>query len=151
MLIRDSVFNWILYNRERDCFSVINMYSIRAKRGWAKKPDEEKAALSLLRSKIAKKVFAKYSPESKKYFFSRTSEAKQEFWDNISAEDKEKHIAKMSSGMKKAWDNADENFGPKLAHERNIKNSNGHYDVKQNCKRINDYAGVITLSDMDSL
>ena len=73
----------------------------------------------------------------------------QKYWDNVSEERKKAHVEKMSKGMQDAWDSADDEFGPKIANRKNLKFINGMYI--QDVPRINDYAGVLTFSEMVQL
>ncbi len=151
MLVPDTLFFYICNNRGIRFLPAISLYSVRGKRWWKNKSKEEKTDFSKMRSEVQKNVFANRSEKEKKEFFSATSKAKKEFWDNVDDEWKENHIDKMSSGMKKAWEEGDEDFGSRVAHEENIKALNGNLEIIDNLPRINDYAGVITASEMVEL
>jgi hypothetical protein len=126
------------------------MHSVVLKRVWQNKTPEEKAKFSAKRSKIQKRVFAKY-PRLRKMKSESFKKVAKKYWNNISEEQKAAHIKKMSAGMKKAWDESDENFGPRIANKENIKLLNGDFEIERDLPRINDYAGVITASELTTL
>lgn len=151
MLIPDTLFFYIMQNRGICSFAPVNLHSIRMKRFWKSKTSEEKAEFSAMRSKVQKKTYKKLPAYKKKKISKRFSVGMQKYWDNVSDDQKADHVSKMSSGMKKAWDESDDEFGPKIANRKNIAMLNDDVDVIHDVPRINDYAGVITASDMASL
>lgn len=150
MLVRDSVFDWILYNKGINCFSAINIRSVKAKRAWQRKPQHEKDAFSAMMSEKTKKSFSKNSKRRRKKLADTFRRNTQSYWDNISEEDKRIHVDKMKKGMKDAWDNADDDFPSKKTTD--FKHINGNIEIQEIVEpKINDYAGVITTSEMGSL
>lgn len=148
MLIPKTLLYCIM--NERGSIPVINMGSVRKKRAWRNKSPEEKAAFSKMRSETQKRVFQE-QPHLRKIRAESFRKATQKYWDTVDEEKKAQHIKNMSKGMKKAWDEADENFGPKIAVQKNVKMFNGDVEVIDNLPRINDYCGVITESQMREL
>lgn len=149
MLVPSTLFSYILNNSEYSSFPKINMRSVKAKRAWKNKSEEEKREFSAMRSRVQKQVY-KDHPYMYKVRAENFQKVAQKYWDTIDEEKKQEHIQKMSDGMKMAWSEDDEEFGPRLAHIENHKKLNGNIEVIE-LDRVNDYCGVITSSQMAQL
>ena len=173
MLIPDCLFYFILQNHGYPSFKPINLHSVRIKRYWKRLSDEEmekwraersadarrywdnlseeeREEFRAMRSRVQKETFKKH-PHLRKIRAKSFKKATQKYWDTVSEKKKSEHIAKMSAGMKKAWDESDDNFGPKVANRKNVVRLNGNIKIEKDVPRINDYAGVVTFSEMEEL
>lgn len=146
MLIPDTLFFCILNEKGLTCFPKINRRSVGRRRYWKTVTPEEREAYSKMRSRVQKET-VKNNPHLREIRRQSFKKVTQKYWDSISEEKKQEHINKMSRGMKKKWDNANpENFAPlKALLENNIKKN--IFEIEE-VERINDYAGVITESQL---
>lgn len=125
--------------------------SARFKKMWKNRSKEERAAFCVLRSKTQKEVFNKF-PKLRHIRAKSFRKVTLKYWATVSEEKKKIHLKKVSVGMQKAWDESDENFPSLLALEKLIlKRKQNGFIVEKDLPRINDYAGVITLSDLETL
>ena len=173
MLIPNTLFFFIRNERNVSRFPLINVYSVKSKRYWnnltpeqrveiskkcsigtkryfANRTPEQRVAYSAMRSRVQKETI-KANPHLRKIRAKSFREVTQKYWDTVDEKKKTEHIKKMSAGMKNAWDSADENFGPKIPHERNRKIFLVKKIIKKDLPRINDYCGVLTSSQMAEL
>lgn len=152
MLIPETLFDCIKNSRGLECFPVINMHGIRISRYHKNKTPEQKKAFSKTMSKTMKKVRRKYmdniTPAQEKAFAERMRKGSKKYWKNVSEEDKKIHTSLMSKGMKKAWEEGRVDIGtPEQIRARVHKVGS----IEENLPRINDYSGVISMSDLESL
>ena len=119
-------------------------WSARIKKGWDKKDKESMQKFAKLKSIQTKRHYKQKSKAEKDEVSRKFSIGMKKYWENVSKEKKEAHIIKMSIGMKNKWEK------DKSAFNGNIANINSHFNIIH-AERINDYAGVITISDMETL
>lgn len=155
MLILNEVFEMIINDRGINCIPSINKHSIIQKRIQRSKTPEQKLAFSKKMSEARKKVWNSWGLRKRTQFAKKLSVYQKQRQANMSEDEKIKISKKLSDVMKKYWETDTE-------EKRNFHGSNCTRGLKKSWEsrivyereespRINDYAGVLSMSDLEQL
>jgi hypothetical protein len=129
-------------NRNLSKLPAINTRSVRLRRAWKNKSDKEKKEYS----ELHKQIYVD-KPELRKIRAESFRKVVKKYWKFVPEEKRKEHIRKMSLAMKKKWTDPES----ALEMKKRLSIVNGKFTIVKDLPRVNDYAGVVTFSEMKEL